>query len=88
MRYAGTVAVFLLTAAGGVSPQTAEAQNLIMNSGTTTITSAQICGSTAVAENGGNTATVAVTSAGTLTNGGDLAVGISGTGALNVTGRS
>jgi autotransporter-associated beta strand protein/T5SS/PEP-CTERM-associated repeat protein len=88
MRYAGTVAVFLLAAAGSVSPKLAKAQSLIVNSGTTVISSAQSYSSTQVAQAAIDTATLQVTTAGTLSNSSGVVVGIRGTGALNLDGGS
>jgi T5SS/PEP-CTERM-associated repeat protein/autotransporter-associated beta strand protein len=89
-------AILGFAAQAGMSPSAAVAADLIVNSGTTTISDAQTYDNTTVAENSGDTATLEVTTAGTLTNlfipfpfrgpSGELFVGRGGTGTLNVTG--
>jgi T5SS/PEP-CTERM-associated repeat protein len=66
----------------------AEAADLVVDSGTTTISDTQSYGTTIVATSASDTATLAVTTSGTLTNSGDLNVGLSGNGKLTVSGGS
>jgi len=82
------VIALLLLASGGMALRSAEAVDLTVDSGTTTISSASSYGNTNVATSASDLATLAVTTSGTLTNSGDLAVGYSGSGTLNVTGGS
>jgi autotransporter-associated beta strand protein/T5SS/PEP-CTERM-associated repeat protein len=79
---AATIA--LLWLASHIAP--ACAQNLLVNSGTTTISIAQNYNTTTVAKDPVNTATLEVTATGSLGNSGDLIVGNFGKGTINVIG--
>ncbi len=96
-RWLVAFAILGFAAQAGMNPSAAIAADLTVNSGTTTISDAQTYDNTTVAENSGDTATLEVTTAGTLTNlfnpdpdffgpSGTLFVGRGGTGTLNVTG--
>jgi len=90
-------AILGFAAQAGMSPSAATAADLTVNSGTTTISDAQTYDNTTVAQTSSDTATLEVTTAGTLTNvlipnpdppqpSGNLFVGRGGNGTLNVTG--
>ena len=76
--------VLVFAATGGLFGPHGHAQDLIVNSGTTTISADASYTNTYVAQNSGNVATLALTG-GTLTNS-FLLVGQSGTGTFNMTG--
>ena len=79
--------VLVFAASGGLFGPHGHGQDLIVNSGTTTLSADASYANTFVAQNSGNVATLALTG-GTLTNSDGLRVGQSGTGTLNVTGGS
>ncbi|MEI7861788.1 MAG: autotransporter-associated beta strand repeat-containing protein [Planctomycetota bacterium] len=86
-RYFGAALCWWLVATGGISVFSAEAADLVVISGTTTISSGtNAYDNTLIAPNAADEATLALTG-GTLTNpGGALVVGQDGTGTLNLSG--
>ena len=75
-RRAAPLLALLLLAGEGMTLPSAEAADLIVDSGTTTISDLQSYDTTTVATSGSDTATLAVTTAGTLTNSGVLRSGV------------
>lgn len=85
-RVAGSAAMIALVLAATGAPVAHAQTALTVDSGTTTISDAQSYVSTSVATNSGDTATLTVTTTGTLINSGNLIAGINGRGTLNVSG--
>ena len=85
-RRGAPLLAFLLLASEGMSVRSTGAADLIVDSGTTTISDAQSYDTTNVATNAGDVATLTVTTSGTLTSALNLYAGVAGTGTLNVAG--
>ncbi|MEN9667559.1 MAG: hypothetical protein RLZZ326_3922 [Planctomycetota bacterium] len=83
-----TAMIAMVLATAGITLRSAEAQNLDVNSGTTTISSGTGVANTSVATGASDTATLIVTTSGSLAGTGTLIVGNNGKGVLNVTGGS